>query len=110
MDHRQGKSIVIRIVAAIFVCCIFANMSRAADLGRLFFSADERRIMNQKRVAPMRETKRDVAPKASEESTAVLEPAESVQLPPPKITGQVIRSSGNNTVWVNHYPQYKRAR
>lgn len=110
MDYSEGKNIVTRIAAEILMCCLFAGIVRADELDRLFFSADERRTMNQKRISPVREMKREASPKEDAESTASLRPTESVPLPPPKITGQVIRSSGNNTVWVNHYPQYKRAR
>ena len=88
----------------------FAPQTSADELGRLFFSAEERQILNQKRIAPIREAKLESVPKADSEPTAALAPAESVPLPPPKITGQVLRSSGNNTIWMNHFPQYKRGK
>ncbi len=80
----------------------------AEELGRLFFSAEERQVLNQKRSLP--------APDKTAGSLPIQKPAasfdsmESVPLPAPKVTGQVTRSSGNNTVWVNHHPQYKRGR
>ena len=80
----------------------------AEELGRLFFSAVERQVLNQKRSLP--------APDKTAGSLPIQKPAasfdsmESVPLPAPKVTGQVTRSSGNNTVWVNHHPQYKRGR
>ena len=82
--------------------------AQAAELGRLFFSADERRVLNQKRALPAP----DVARKAlsKQELAAGDEPTESVPLPPPKVTGRVTRSSGNDTVWMNHHPQYKRGK
>jgi hypothetical protein len=84
----------------------------ADELGRLFFNATERRAMDEKRRAPK------PPPVASTIKNPIAEPepkpqadiTESVPLREPKITGQVIRSSGNNTIWVNHYPQYQRAR
>ncbi len=82
--------------------------AQAEELGRLFFSADERRLLNQKRALPAP----DVARKAlsKQELAAGDESTESVPLPPPKVTGRVTRSSGNDTVWMNHQPQYKRGK
>lgn len=94
----------LRLSAVLVILSGFAPQTSAEDLGRLFFSADERRILNQKRSAPSQETSREAVPKP----VANLEPAESVQLAPPKITGRVVRSSGNNTVWVNETPNYLR--
>lgn len=110
MDYRERKNIVIKIIASMLLLCSFAAITNAEEIGRLFFSADERRVMNQKRSEPIRQKQRDVAQKSSAELAGEIEPTESVPLPPPKITGQVIRSSGHNTVWVNHFPQYKRGR
>ena len=82
--------------------------AQAEELGRLFFSADERRVLNQKRALPAPDLAREALPK--QELAAGDEPTESVPLPPPKVTGRVTRSSGNDTVWMNHHPQYKRGK
>ena len=82
--------------------------AQAEELGRLFFSADERRALNQKRALPAPDLAREALSK--QELAASDEPTESVPLPPPKVTGRVTRSSGNDTVWMNHHPQYKRGK
>ncbi len=82
--------------------------AQADELGRLFFSAEERRLLNQKRVLPAPDLAREALSK--QELVASAKVMESVTLPEPKVTGKVIRSSGNNTVWMNHRPQYKRGK
>ena len=81
---------------------------QAEELGRLFFNAQERQLLNQKRALPAPDVAREALSK--KELAAVDEPTESVPLPPPKVTGRVTRSSGNDTVWINHQPQYKRGK
>ena len=76
----------------------------AEELGRLFFSAEERQVLNQKRSLPAPDLAREALSK--QELVASDEPTESVRLPPPKVTGRVTRSSGNDTVWINHSPNY----
>jgi hypothetical protein len=80
----------------------------AAELGRLFFSPAERKAMNEKRLSPTfkpvaRAIKSNRSEPDAEDSAEV---SESVRLPEPKITGKVTRSSGNNTIWINHSPNY----
>ncbi len=82
--------------------------AQAEELGRLFFGAEERRVLNQKRALPAPDLAQEALPK--QEPAAGDEPTESVPLPPPKVTGRVTRSSGNDTVWINHHPQYKRGK
>ena len=84
------------------------STATAAELGRLFFSAQERQLLNQKRALPAPDLARESL--AKQERSASPELMESVPLPPPKVTGRVTRSSGNDTVWINHHPQYKRGK
>lgn len=83
-------------------------LANAEQLGRLFFSDAERKALNEKRLSAKikptaRIEKKDATAPDAETSTEV---SESVRLPEPKITGKVIRSSGNDTVWLNHSPNY----
>jgi hypothetical protein len=84
----------------------------AEDLGRLFFNAQERQVLNQKRALVATNTQDVSIPKTSTalEANASLEAKELVPLTLLKVTGQVVRSSGNNTIWINHSPHYKRSR
>ena len=116
MDYREREIVVIRRVIAYALLSgemVLRGMAplNAAELGRLFFSAAERKAMNEKRALPPLKPIATVAKKESVESDVKesAEASESVRLPNPKMTGKVIRSSGNNTIWFNQYPQYKRA-
>ena len=97
-----------RCTALLILLATRIPAAQAEELGRLFFSADERRVLNQKRALPAPDLAREALPK--QELAAGDEPTESVPLPPPKVTGRVTRSSGNDTVWMNHHPQYKRGK
>jgi hypothetical protein len=97
-----------KLVAWLVILSGFAQQTSADELGRLFFSAEERRLLDQKRTTPSQVSSKESMPKLKTESTAKLEPAESVLLAPPTITGRVIRSSGNNTIWFNETPNYRR--
>jgi hypothetical protein len=113
MDNGEGEDFVIRhyqmlpLLAMVVMAPVFAE-----ELSRLFFDKQERQILNQKRSLVPPVAVQGAGPKItpSREPTASLEPTEPVPLPAPKVTGQVIRSSGNNTIWLNHNPRYKRGR
>ena len=92
-------------------------------LDRLFFSPDERRAMEHPRRPSIAPTP---APPGAPALPAVVRPerpipldsagvprpaaaeVNSVETPPPKMTGFVKRSSGNDTIWINQQPQYRR--
>ena len=99
-----------KIIAPALILSSLTAVVSADELGRLFFSEKERQTLNQERSNPARVASRDADPKVQSDASANLEPSESVPLPPRTITGRVLRSSGNNTDWVNHFPQYKRGR
>ena len=80
----------------------------AEELGRLFFSAEERQVLNQKRSLPAPDKTDGSLP--TQKPAASFDSMESVPLSAPKVTGRVTRSSGNDTVWINHQPQYKRGK
>ncbi len=83
----------------------------AQELGRLFFDATQRATLDEKRKT---QTVKGAAGQVitrkpeSDDRSSDAEP-QSVRLPEPRITGKVIRSSGNNTVWINHHPNYKKS-
>lgn len=87
-----------------------ASALNAEELGRLFFSSAERKAMNENPVSAAPKSVVAVTQKENPapEPKASAEVSKSVRLPALKVTGKVIRSSGNNTIWVNHSPQYKR--
>ena len=97
-----------RCTALLILLATRIPAAEAEELGRLFFSAEERWVLNQKRALPAPDLARETLPK--QELAASDEPTESVPLPAPKVTGRVTRSSGNDTVWMNHQPQYKRGK
>ncbi len=99
---------ILRCTALLILLAPGMPAAPAEELGRLFFRADERRVLNQKRALPAPYVAREALPK--QELAASDEPTESVPLPPPKVTGRVTRSSGNDTVWMNHHPQYNRGK
>ncbi|MEO5860929.1 MAG: hypothetical protein ABIW48_00500 [Burkholderiales bacterium] len=115
MDYRERENVVVifRIDMWLWLATIAfgTTVLPAEELGRLFFNAAERKAMNEKRLPPNPKPIASVAKRESpaREAKAPGEESESVRLPDPKITGKVLRSSGNNTIWLNHYPQYKRA-
>lgn len=79
------------------------------ELGRLFFDVKQRVALDEKR--KKQNTKGITTSIASGDIEASNEELEtqSVPLPTPRITGKVVRSSGNNTVWINQYPHYKKS-
>jgi hypothetical protein len=116
MDYCERKIVLIhrfRVFASLWVGIMLVSIPslHADELGRLFFSPAERKAMNERRASPPPKPianapkKESVEPDVQESTEA----GESVRLPNPKMTGKVIRSSGNNTIWFNQYPQYKRA-
>lgn len=102
------KNSCVWIAVGIITCG--APVANSEELGRLFFDAAERQAMNDKRLSPKPKPIASVTKKESPapEPKEQAEVTESVRLRAPKITGKVIRSSGNNTLWVNQYPQYQR--
>ena len=100
----MSRRFIQRCTALLILLATRIPAAQAEELGRLFFSADERRVLNQKRALPAPDVAREALPK--QELAASDEPTESVPLPPPKVTGRVTRSSGNDTVWMNHSPNY----
>lgn len=113
MDYREREIVVIsRILVWLWLgTIVFGTPALSAEeLGRLFFNAAERKAMNEKRLSSNAKPNSSVAKIESSprEAKYPAEESESVRLPDPKITGKVIRSSGNNTIWLNHFPQYKR--
>ncbi len=115
MDYSEREIVVIsRIVLWLWLgTIVFVTPAlNAEELGRLFFNGAERKAMNEKRLPPKLKPIASVTQKESAEPKvkASAEVSESVRIPDPKITGKVIRSSGNNTVWLNRYPQYERAK
>ena len=97
-----------RCTALLILLATRIPAAEAEELGRLFFSAEERRVLNQKRALPAPDLAREALLK--QDLAASFDSMESVPLPPPKVTGRVTRSSGNDTVWMNHQPQYKRGK
>ena len=113
MDNGEGKDFVIGRYRMLPLLAMMVMSSVCADeLNRLFFDKQAREILSQKRSLVRPVAVQGAGPKItpSPEPTASLEPTEPVPLPAPKVTGQVIRSSGNNTIWLNHNPRYKRGR
>jgi hypothetical protein len=111
MDNGEGEDFVIYLRGILsLLVMIMMTPASAEELSRLFFDKQERQSLNQKRTLVTPAATQRIIPKitSTPELTTNLEPMESVPLPAPKVTGQVIRSSGNNTIWVNHNPQYKR--
>jgi hypothetical protein len=113
VDYRQGKIVVKRvsIFSRVILTAVLFFTERGAnaeELARLFFTPQERQSLNQKRVAPPVMPTPKFATQPIPAPADVERTADSVALPPAKITGRVVRSSGNNTVWINHYPQYRR--
>ena len=99
-----------RIVFAALVSIVVAPKVSAEELARLFFSAQERQALSQKRLAPPKAETKKLQSEIASDTVANEDVSESVVLPPPKITGRVVRSSGNNTVWMNQHPQFRRER
>lgn len=85
-----------RLAAAIAAGCAVAAAAPAAgaDLGRLFFTPQQRAELDKRRLANVPE---------KEEATPVREVLVTVN-------GYVGRSSGKTTTWVNGVPQYDTVR
>lgn len=116
--HYYKYSLIGQII---FALSIYTTDSKGEDLGRLFFSAEERATLNAARDA----AKRPPPPPATKPKLAVaipqaapapaIEPAEEKPKAPRKsaapkavMTGFVERSSGLNTVWLNNQPRQVR--
>ena len=97
-----------RCTALLILLATGIPAAQAEELGRLFFSAVERQVLNQKRSLPAPDKTDGSLP--TQKPAASFDSMESVPLPAPKVTGRVTRSSGNDTVWINHQPQYKRGK
>jgi hypothetical protein len=111
MDNGEGKIVVRQIANKCFlftalVLVMIAPVTHSEELARLFFSAPERQALSQKRLAPPKSVSTKSQTEIAADANANEDVSESVVLPPPKITGRVVRSSGNNTIWVNHSPNY----
>jgi hypothetical protein len=113
MDNGEGEDVVkcfasSGVVFPAVILIAFSLPTDAEDLGRLFFSADQRQNLNQKRSQVAVETTRVPSPKVKRDTIANQAATAVVPIPPQRITGRVTRSSGNNTVWVNQTPNYVR--
>ena len=113
MDYGERETVVIsgtKFCVWLWIGMIVfgATALHAEEFGRLFFNAAERKAMNEKRASPKPKPIASVPKKegVEPEVKTSAEVRESVRLLEPKITGKVIRSSGNNTIWVNHAPNY----
>ena len=114
MAHTEGEWRVIRTVfllTTLMGILTPAPSAIAEELGRLFFDAQQRATLDDKRGAQKVTGAASKLLTRNPELDAVLPDTEtqSMHLPEPRITGKVTRSSGNNTVWINHYPQYKKS-
>lgn len=117
---RSSRSTVVLGIAWFAIAAHGAAPPAPVVLDRLFFSVEERRALDRpSRNAPTAPSAPAVAsqaspPPAPRETPPVrrsARPAEAprgVEVEPPKVTGFVKRSSGNDTVWVNQRPQYRR--
>jgi hypothetical protein len=83
-------------LAAALVACSVLGIARAAaaadDLGRLFFTPQQRQELDRRREANVQES-----------ATATVESTMTVN-------GHVSRSSGRTTTWINGVPQYDSVR
>jgi hypothetical protein len=112
MDNGEGKIVVRQIANKYFLFTAFAfvmaaPVAQSEELARLFFTAPERQALSQKRLTPPKSISSKSQTSITTDADSIEDVSESVVLPPPKITGRVVRSSGNNTVWMNHHPQYR---
>jgi hypothetical protein len=85
------RRVFARFVTALVVASA-AGAAQAAELNRLFFTPEQRTAMEQRRTV---------------NAPVVIE----AELPPPRqelvtVNGQVTRSSGRTTTWINGVPQY----
>jgi hypothetical protein len=77
------------IAATLLACCVSGIAPAMADeLGRLFFTPQQRQELDRRREANIQES-----------STAAVESTMTVN-------GHVARSSGKTTTWINGVPQY----
>jgi hypothetical protein len=118
MDHGQGEGALIaqgllamRLHAArLLSLAVLATLSVHAhtqELGRLFFTPQERQALDDKRRLGANKAAAGVhsaSALASEPEPA--QEAASVIVPQPVVTGFVVRSSGKNTVWLNQRPAF----
>jgi hypothetical protein len=73
-----------RLAAAALVCALFPALAQAQELGRLFFTAEQRANLDLRRKARMPDR-----------------PAAPVAAPTTRLDGYVKRSGGPSTVWIN---------
>jgi hypothetical protein len=73
-----------RLVAATLVCAILPALAQAQELGRLFFTPEQRANLDLRRKARMPD-----------------KPAAPVAAPTTRLDGYVKRSGGPSTVWLN---------
>jgi len=73
-----------RLAAATLVCAIVPALAQAQELGRLFFTPEQRANLDLRRKARMPD-----------------KPAAPVAAPTTRVDGYVKRSGGPSTVWIN---------
>jgi hypothetical protein len=73
-----------RLAAATLVCAILPALAQAQELGRLFFTPEQRANLDLRRKARMPDR-----------------PAAPVAAPTTRVDGYVKRSGGPSTVWIN---------
>jgi hypothetical protein len=95
LHHRTSAFVQAAGIAIVLFAC--ADTARAEQFGRWFFSAEERRTLDEMRDADVEVKRRDTAP--------------GPKTAPPVVDvisfdGKVERSDGGSTVWVNGRPVY----
>lgn len=87
------------IVAAAALAALVPQCADCAELGRLFFTPQERSAMDHRRYAP--------GPEAKVEAAPALAPGPVKPSAPNVVTleGYVSRSDGHSTTWVNGVPR-----
>lgn len=73
-----------RLTAATLLCAILPTLAQAQELGRLFFSPEQRANLDLRRKARMPD-----------------KPAAPIAAPTTRVDGYVKRSGGPSTVWIN---------
>jgi hypothetical protein len=86
---NRSRALVRSALAALALASSLATPARADDLGRLFFTPQERQDLDRRRAAG-----------AAAEQRADESPAQSLVT----LNGQVTRSGGKTTTWVNGVP------
>ena len=96
LPHRVIAFVQFLVIASLGAAC--SNAAVADSFGRLFFSAEERRTINDMREA---DTEPEVHETDRGKSTAVAPVVDVISF-----DGKVERSDGSSTVWVNGRPVY----